>query len=406
MAEFSKLMMTGKGQALIAKVIAGTGNVEFTKIVTSSTAYEPEQTEGLTELANVEQTSLISSIMRTNEVAVKIETSFNNLELTAGYYMRSLGLYAIDPDEGEILYAVTTEVSGNCYMPAYNGVTVSGAYVKLIATVGNAEHISLEVNAAATATIGNIRELRENLGSVEIRFDDVEDAERENIQSRETLGTMLGKIRKWFSDLKSGAFASVVNDCVTTEEGTVLDGRQGKVLKDEIDGLKAADSEINSNINNLKKSVSDGKSSVASAITAKGVTTAADAAYATMAANIRAIKTLPSINGWVVSENNAYGANATVSRNYALTAGHYYALIIRLQSQTSGWGWSSGDFAQANISLSGATLIKKFIMGQGTVNMAGLVFVLFKATANNVTVNGVRYGDNSFRLSESIIDIY
>ena len=294
MAEFSKLMMTGKGQALIAKVIAGTGNVEFTKIVTSST-YEPEQTEGLTELANVEQTSLISSIMRTNEVAVKIETSFNNLGLTAGYYMRSLGLYAIDPDEGEILYAVTTEVSGNCYMPAYNGVTVSGAYVKLIATVGNAEHISLEVNAAATATIGNIRELRENLGSVEIRFDDVEDAERENIQSRETLGTMLGKIRKWFSDLKSGAFAGVVNDCVTTEEGTVLDGRQGKVLKDEIDGLKAADSEINSNINNLKKSVSDGKSSVASAITAKGVTTAADAAYATMAANIRAISTNPRI---------------------------------------------------------------------------------------------------------------
>lgn len=119
-----------------------------------------------------------------------------------------------------------------------------------------------------------------------------------------------------------------------------------------------------------------------------------------MAANIRAIKTLPSINGWIVSENNANGANATVSRNYALTAEHYYALIIRLQSQTSGWGWSSDDFAQANISLSGATLIKKFIMGQSTVNTAGLIFVLFKATANNVTVNGIRYGDNSFRLSE------
>ena len=36
-----------------------------------------------------------------------------------------------------------------------------------------------------------------------------------------------------------------------------------------------------------KKSVSDGKSSIASAITAKGVTTAADATFATMANNIR-----------------------------------------------------------------------------------------------------------------------
>lgn len=43
-------------------------------------------------------------------------------------------------------------------------------------------------------------------------------------------------------------------------------------------------------IDNLKKSVSDGKSAVASAITEKGVSTAADAAFSTMANNIRSIK--------------------------------------------------------------------------------------------------------------------
>ena len=251
MAEFSKLIITGRGQALIAKTIAGTGNIEFAKISTSSAVYNLEQVEGLTELANVEQTSLISSITRTNETAVKIETSFNNLELKSGYYMRSLGLYAVDPDEGEILYAVTTEVSGNCYMPAYNDVTVSGAYVKLITTVGNAEHVSLEVNAAATATVGNIRELKDNLDTVEIRFDETEVTERENIQSQDTLGTMFKKIKKWFSDLKAGAFASIVNNCTTTEEGTVLDGRQGKVLQDQIMELQEADNEINSKITTL-----------------------------------------------------------------------------------------------------------------------------------------------------------
>lgn len=44
-------------------------------------------------------------------------------------------------------------------------------------------------------------------------------------------------------------------------------------------------------VNDLKKSVSDGKSEVANAITGKGVTTAADAAFATMAANIGKLKT-------------------------------------------------------------------------------------------------------------------
>ena len=251
MAEFSKLIITGKGQTLIAKMIAENAGMEFTKIATSGTMYKPEQLEGLEALADIKQTSLIAKITRTNDVAVKIETSFNNLELTEGYYMRALGLYADDPDEGEILYAVTTEVSGNCYIPPYNGVTVSGAYVKLITTVGNAQHVSLEVDAAATATIGNIQDLRDNLDTVEISFTDEEVTERENIQPRDTLGTICRKIKKWLSDLKTGAFASVVDNCTTTEEGTVLDGRQGKALQDQITELREADGEINSKLDSV-----------------------------------------------------------------------------------------------------------------------------------------------------------
>ena len=165
MAEFSKLVITNKGQALLAKMITGSGNVEFTKISTSSTTYTDEQLEGLNSLSNVKQTSLISKVTRTNEVAIKVEAAFTNTELTAGYYMKALGLYAVDPDAGEILYAVTRETSGNCYMPAYNGITVSGAYVQLVTTVGNAENVSLEVDQAAVATIGDIQDLQKQIAN-------------------------------------------------------------------------------------------------------------------------------------------------------------------------------------------------------------------------------------------------
>lgn len=167
MAEFSKLVITNKGQALLAKMIAGKGNIEFTKVSASSTAYTDAQLEGLTSLSNVKQTSLISKITRTNEVAIKVEAAFTNTELTAGYYMKALGLYAVDPDAGEILYAVTRETSGNCYMPAYNGITVSGAYVQLVTTVGNAENVSLEVDQAAVATIGDIQDLQKQIADLE-----------------------------------------------------------------------------------------------------------------------------------------------------------------------------------------------------------------------------------------------
>lgn len=167
MAEFSKLVITNKGQALLAKMIAGEGSIEFTKVSASSTAYTDAQLEGLISLSNVKQTSLISKITRTNGVAIKVEAAFTNTELIAGYYMKALGLYAVDPDDGEILYAVTRETSGNCYMPAYNGITVSGAYVQLVTTVGNAENVSLEVDQAAVATIGDIQDLQKQIADLE-----------------------------------------------------------------------------------------------------------------------------------------------------------------------------------------------------------------------------------------------
>lgn len=66
--------------------------------------------------------------------------------------------------------------------------------------------------------------------------------------------------------------SNIVNNLVTTEEGYALDARQGEAL----DGK----------ITELKKSVSDGKSAIASAITNEGVSTASDASFETMVENI------------------------------------------------------------------------------------------------------------------------
>lgn len=69
----------------------------------------------------------------------------------------------------------------------------------------------------------------------------------------------------------------IANNLVTTEEGYALDARQGEAL----DGK----------ITELKKSVSDGKSAIASAITNAGVSTASDASFANMSSNIAKVRT-------------------------------------------------------------------------------------------------------------------
>lgn len=80
--------------------------------------------------------------------------------------MRTLGLYAVDPDKGEILYAVCIEKSNNCYMPPYNGVTVSAAYLQLYTTVGNADSVSLAVSPGAYATVGDIQALEKEIADL------------------------------------------------------------------------------------------------------------------------------------------------------------------------------------------------------------------------------------------------
>lgn len=57
---------------------------------------------------------------------------------------------------------------------------------------------------------------------------------RENIASGEKLNIILGKIRKWFADIKGAAFQDVSNTLTTTEAGKVLDARQGKVLDGKV----------------------------------------------------------------------------------------------------------------------------------------------------------------------------
>ena len=70
MAEYSKLYITNNGQALMAKMIAGSGNIDFTKVCSSSTQYTESQLQALTALSNIKQTTLVSKVTRTNEVDV------------------------------------------------------------------------------------------------------------------------------------------------------------------------------------------------------------------------------------------------------------------------------------------------------------------------------------------------
>ena len=62
-------------------------------------------------------------------------------------------------------------------------------------------------------------------------------SQRINIQSSDSIKIILGKIKKWFNDLKPHAFLNPINNLLTTVSGSALDAMQGKVLDDKISAL-------------------------------------------------------------------------------------------------------------------------------------------------------------------------
>ena len=64
--------------------------------------------------------------------------------LRNGYYVKEVGIFAQDPDEGEILYAIAIGVENQWdYMPAYNDLLPSTITVDFLTEVANADQVTI-----------------------------------------------------------------------------------------------------------------------------------------------------------------------------------------------------------------------------------------------------------------------
>lgn len=168
MGAFKSAVITKKGQALLAKVIAGTTKLEFTKIKVSETTLSGDLAS-LTGIGTIKQEEKVASVVRQNGANVKVSASFSNETLGAGYYVRNIGLYATDPQDGEILYSISVADESTAtadWMPPFNGIGVSSLLVDLVTAVSNASNVSVTVDPSAGATVAQIVNLQEQIDDV------------------------------------------------------------------------------------------------------------------------------------------------------------------------------------------------------------------------------------------------
>lgn len=221
--ELNQSVITNKGRTLMAKLLSGRATATFTKISISSTVYAQGNLAGLTVLTNVKQTAACQA-KPNNGATVSVEAAFNNTGLTSGYDVNTIGVYATDPDEGEILYAVAT-AKQNGYMPADTGVSKTGLTIAFYTEVGNASQVNLTVEPGAVATKLDVKNLQANIEDLQgfVGYNDADVYGVEVDMVNKTFKRLAGAVNR-----TPGAGFDAINAfggrkrCIITNEGKVV----------------------------------------------------------------------------------------------------------------------------------------------------------------------------------------
>ena len=162
--------LTTAGKALLAKAQAGKATIKITKAQTGSGSYTSgEAVDTRTALKTPQQTFPISDMQISNDSTLVLKIAISNktedAELKNGYEIKEFGIFAQDPDKGEILYSIAT-ASTSDYMPAYNNVIPSVINMSYYLEVANAANVTIN-SAGAIALQADLEALEARVSVIE-----------------------------------------------------------------------------------------------------------------------------------------------------------------------------------------------------------------------------------------------
>lgn len=154
MANWKGAILTTKGKALAAKVEAGSCKLAFTKLKVGDG--QPSSLEGLTDLVSPQQIITISSCTASDTGVCDVEGVLTNSDVTTGYYLRELGLFATDPDAGEILYAVSTDANPD-YWQAKDSATALAIVLHMQIAITSADSVTATLDPSGLVSVEDLQ---------------------------------------------------------------------------------------------------------------------------------------------------------------------------------------------------------------------------------------------------------
>ena len=197
MAAFNSAVTTDQGLALVADMIAGEQLV-FTKLVTGSGVYDETEQERtslqeVTMLKEQRQEFAFSDVSKVTDTCVLLKTLISNVDLTEGYRMTEIGVYAKKSgEEGDgILYSISVAREAD-YIPHYNGFVAVEIIEEYYITVSDTAEVSIQLGSGASVLIEDFEKfkieirnyidlkIREAVGDVQEQIGDLSELMTEN----------------------------------------------------------------------------------------------------------------------------------------------------------------------------------------------------------------------------------
>lgn len=258
MSQYNKTVLTNAGLELAKRANAGQAKFEITRAVTSADDWSNktiQDIEAVTAIPNIMQQGTIRDTeeVESNNSVIGVSLCFANKNLSAGYQIKIIGVYAKEEGQDkDFLYAVTTAVIPE-YMPDFSDGVLYRFNMQMYLVIGKAQAVNVVINDGASVTHGQFDKYK---GEVTANLKKIENAHKEDMShvvksasingGNEILPDEVGKLELVVPDpdlskyvsleqltetLKSKADITAIPDKTATEEGI----KQAKELAQEAD---------------------------------------------------------------------------------------------------------------------------------------------------------------------------
>lgn len=149
---WSNAVITTAGLNLLAKLIAG-NTLDITRAVAGAGFVTPGLLLAQTAVADVKQELSFTSLVYPSDGKCALTCRLDNKEVTSGYTAMQVGIFATDPDDGEVLFFIAqAKENTGTHVPANNEMGSYTSEFTFYFQYGNADNVTVMVDPAASVT--------------------------------------------------------------------------------------------------------------------------------------------------------------------------------------------------------------------------------------------------------------